>query len=183
MNIINTEISGVFVAETTPFVDHRGAFSRIYCDRDLAKVIGERRIVQINHSRTDTVGAVRGMHCQQGPYAEMKLIRCIKGKVWDVALDLRCGSRTFLKWHAEEISSSNCKIIVIPEGCAHGFQVLEPASELLYMHTAFYEPKAEFGVRYDDPAVDILWPLPPVDLSQRDLSHLFLTDDYQGIVL
>ena len=153
-------IGGVHVVDSRAFFDERGAFGRLYCDHDLAGVIGPRRIVQINHSRTNTIGTVRGLHYQRAPHAEMKLVRCLKGKVWDVAVDLRAGSPTLLQWHAEELSAENCRMLVIPEGCAHGFQVLEEASELLYLHTAFYEPPAEGGIQPTDPALAIPWPLP-----------------------
>jgi len=125
MKIVATPISGVFEVETTPFVDHRGAFARLYCEHELAEVIGGRRIVQINHSRTEMAGVVRGLHYQHPPHAEMKLVRCLKGRVWDVAVDLRQGSQTFLKWHAVELSPARANMLVIPEGLAHGFQVLE----------------------------------------------------------
>jgi dTDP-4-dehydrorhamnose 3,5-epimerase len=111
----------------------------------------------------------------------MKLIRCLKGKIWDVAVDLRCGSPTFLQWHAEELTPHNAKLFVLPEGCAHGFQVLEPDSELLYLHTAPYHPKAEGGVAWNDPRLAISWPLPPVDLSQRDNNHPWLALNFEGI--
>src|SRR5688500_16562334 len=139
MQLTPTAIDGLLVAQTVPFADHRGAFSRLYCMRELEPAIGERQIVQINYSRTSAVGALRGMHLQCPPSAEMKLVRCLRGKVWDVALDLRAGSSTFLKWHAEELTADNARTFIIPEGCAHGFQVLERDSELLYLHTAFYD--------------------------------------------
>jgi dTDP-4-dehydrorhamnose 3,5-epimerase len=113
----------------------------------------------------------------------MKVVTCLKGKVWDVAVDLRRGSKTFLKWHCEELSSTNCKALVVPEGCAHGFQVLEADSELLYLHTAFYNPAAEGGVRPTDPRVAISWPLPIVDLSVRDQNHSLLSEGFSGLVL
>ena len=109
-------------------------------------ILGHRRILQINHSQTVKKGAVRGLHFQQPPYSEMKFVRCIKGKVWDVAIDLRAGSATFLHWHAVELSPSNMSMIVLPEGFAHGFQALESESELLYLHTAFYNSDAEGGM-------------------------------------
>ena len=183
MNIVQTALPGVLVVETAAFVDHRGGFARFYCEQELIEVIGDRRIVQINHSRTSSSGAVRGMHYQKPPYAEMKLIRCIKGRVWDVALDLRVQSPTFLQWHAEELSTDNRRMMVIPEGCAHGFQTLEADSELLYLHTEFYTPTAEGGVLHDDPRLAIHWPLPVVDLSERDLRHTAIPADFSGIVL
>lgn len=181
MKIIPTRISDVMVVETTPHADPRGAFTRFYCERELANVIGTRRIVQINHSRSLAVGAIRGMHFQYPPHGEMKLVRCLKGRVWDVAVDLREGSPTFLAWHAEELSPLNNKMMIIPEGFAHGFQVLEPESELLYLHTALYVPGAEGGVRHDDPRLNIRWPLPPTDLSVRDLGHPLLAAEFVGV--
>lgn len=166
--------------EGASFTDHRGAFSRLYCQRELAAAVGDRNIVQINRSRTTEVGAVRGLHGQRGAHAEMKLVRCLRGAVWDVAVDLRRNSSTFLQWHAEELTGGNGRMMIIPEGCAHGFQVLEPESELLYLHTEFYTPDAEIGVRADDPRLAINWPLVIGDLSERDRNHALLTDDFQG---
>jgi dTDP-4-dehydrorhamnose 3,5-epimerase len=181
MKMLPTAMDGVFVVDTKPFIDQRGAFVRYYCENELSSVIARRRIVQINLSRTHAVGAVRGLHFQRSPHAEMKLIRCLKGKVWDVALDLRAGSPTFLQWHAEELSPENARMFVIPEGCAHGFQVMEEDSELLYLHTAFYAPESEGGALYSDPLLKITWPLPVADLSERDRNHLLMTPDFTGI--
>jgi dTDP-4-dehydrorhamnose 3,5-epimerase len=129
------------------------------------------------------VGAARGLHYQHGPHAEMKLVRCLKGKVWDVAADLRAGSSTFLKWHAEELSAENARMMLIPEGFAHGFQVLEEDSKLLYLHTAYYASSAEGGVRPTDPRLSIRWPLAMQDLSDRDRNHPLLTSDFTGLVV
>ena len=181
MKIDLTPIDGLLVAESTPHTDPRGAFMRCFCHPTLQSTMGQRQIQQINHSRTEAVGAVRGMHFQQPPFAEMKLVRCLRGRVWDVAVDLRQDSSTFLQWHAEELSPTNNRMMLIPEGFAHGFQVLEPASELLYLHTAVYTSTAEGGVRFDDPAIGISWPLPAVDLSPRDQTHPLLNESFQGI--
>ncbi len=181
MKLSPTAIAGVFVAETSSSVDKRGAFSRMFCERELAAAFGTRRIEQINHSRTAAVGAIRGLHFQKAPHAEMKMVRCLKGRVWDVALDLREDSQTFLQWHAQELSAANALMLVIPEGCAHGFQVLEPDSELLYLHTASYMPSAEGGIRFDDPMLNLPWPLPGTDLSDRDRKHPLLNKNFQGI--
>jgi len=181
MKIRDTEIHGAHVVETEPFQDNRGAFARLYCARELAPVVGDRQVVQINHSLTRAAGAVRGLHYQRSPHAEMKIVRCLKGRVFDVAVDLRRGSPTFLRWIACELSPQNRQALVVPEGCAHGFQVLEPDSELLYLHTAYYTREAEGAVRYDDPRVGVAWPLAPTDLSERDRSHPLLTPDFNGI--
>lgn len=183
VKIFPTKIPDLFVVETSPKIDNRGAFTRLYCEQELKPLIGGRHIVQINHSRTAKVGAVRGMHFQHAPHAEMKLVRCIKGLVWDVAVDLRQNSPTFLKWHAEELSSENARMMVIPEGFAHGFQVLEPQSELLYLHTAVYTPKSEGGLRHDDPAIGISWPMTVVDLSERDKNHRLIDSSFNGVTL
>ena len=183
VKITGTSLAGVAVVECTPVEDHRGAIVRLYCERELAPIVGKRRIVQINHSRTTTKGAVRGMHFQRPPHAEMKLVRCVKGRVWDVAVDLRAGSPTFLHWHAVELAPGNALMLVVPEGCAHGFQVLEPESELLYLHTAFYAPAHEEGISCNDPRIGISWPLPVADLSQKDAGHPPITSDFLGITV
>jgi dTDP-4-dehydrorhamnose 3,5-epimerase len=182
MNVSPTAIPGLNVVDTDPRTDARGSFARWYCERELQGLIGARRIVQINCSRTTTVGAVRGLHFQFRPNAEMKLVRCIRGRVWDVAVDLRRSSPTFLQAHGEELSGENGRMMVIPEGFAHGFQVLEADSELLYLHTAFYEPAAEGGVRHDDPALGIHWPLTVTDLSPRDRSHPLIDAHFAGLL-
>lgn len=183
MKIHRTPIAGLVLVEPTFQTDERGSFTRLYCEDELGELVGERQIVQINQSSTRTVGAVRGLHYQHEPHAEMKLVRCIKGKVWDVAVDLRAGSATFLNWHAEELSAENARMMVIPEGFAHGFQVLEEDSELLYLHTDFYTPAVEGGVRPTDPALAIGWPLVLQDLSDRDLNHPLLTAEFTGLLV
>ncbi|WP_455288574.1 dTDP-4-dehydrorhamnose 3,5-epimerase family protein [Cupriavidus necator] len=181
MKLTPLPIPGAALVQSEPFADHRGAFARLFCTEAMAEVIGARRVVQINHSRTSAVGAVRGLHFQHASHAEMKLVRCLRGRVWDVVVDLRAGSPTLLQWHAEELSPGNARMMVIPEGCAHGFQVLEADSELLYLHTAPYTPQAEGGVRHDDPATGVRWPLPVADLSARDRSHPLLSAGFAGL--
>lgn len=183
MKIISTQLDSVVTVESIKYFDQRGEFLRAYCQSELGELIGKRQIMQINVSQTFSVGAVRGMHYQRPPQAEMKLIRCVKGKVWDVAVDLRAGSPTYLQWHAEELSAVNAKMLIIPEGCAHGFQVLEENSELLYLHTAVYSPEAEGGVRHNDPRINIQWPLEITDLSERDLNHPLIDDSFGGVLL
>ena len=131
---------------------------------------GDRGIAQVNVSRTETVGTIRGLHLQAPPHSEAKLVRCLRGRVWDVAVDLRPDSATYCHWHAVELSSERANALLIPEGCAHGFQVLEPGSELLYLHSGAWVPEAETGVRFDDPQLAIPWPLTPRGLSERDLA-------------
>ena len=183
MNVSEIGIAGAFVIEGSTFQDNRGAFSRLFCARELQVILGSRTIAQINQSMTHSVGAVRGLHYQNAPRAEMKIVRCLKGRVFDVAVDLRQGSPTFLKWHAVELTPQSNLAYVIPEGCAHGFQVLEEDSQLLYLHTDFYTPEVEGAMRFDDPMVAVDWPLSPTDLSARDLSHQPLKENFKGIIL
>ncbi|MEE6179611.1 dTDP-4-dehydrorhamnose 3,5-epimerase family protein [Mycobacterium sp. 050134] len=183
MKILDAPVADLKIVQSVPHRDDRGAFVRLFCAHELESLLGHRQIVQINQSRTSSVGAVRGMHFQFPPHAEMKMVRCLRGRVWDVAVDLRPTSPTFLRWHAQELAQDGGQMMVIPEGFAHGFQVLEPESELLYLHTAFYHPPSEGGLRYDDPRLAIDWPLPPRDLSPRDLSHPLLDTDFSGIAL
>ena len=181
MMIIDTPLADLKVVQSSPHRDERGTFTRLFCARELQPLLGERQIAQINYSRTSHVGAVRGMHFQLPPHAEMKMVRCLRGRVWDVAVDLRENSPTFLQWHAQELTPDDSQMLLIPEGFAHGFQALEPESELLYLHTEFYHPPSEGGLRHDDPRLAIAWPLPPQDLSPRDLAHPLLGPDFAGV--
>ena len=171
------------VIETEPHTDQRGSFTRLYCQRELLDILGSRKIMQVNHSCNRDIGTVRGLHYQHAPHSEIKMVRCLKGKVWDVVVDLRSGSPTFLKWHAEELSSTNNRMIVIPEDCAHGFQVLETDSELLYLHTAAYSSSAEGGIRPTDPKLSISWPIAVQNVSDRDLNHPLLRSDFAGLAI
>ena len=166
-----TAIDGVLELLGQPFTDDRGGFLNAYRAQEssFAQAWGSRPIAQVNLSRTEAVGTVRGLHLQGVPYSEAKLVRCLHGRVWDVAVDLRSGSRTYGQWHAVELSPSAANALLIPEGCAHGFQVLEAASELLYLHSRAWVQEADTGVRFDDPQLEVAWPLAPTSLSDRDL--------------
>ena len=167
-----TPINGVFELLAQPFADHRGAFLNAFRAQEPAFMgsWGDRMIAQVNISRTETLGAIRGLHLQAPPHSEAKLVRCLRGHVWDVAVDLRPDSATYCHWHAVELSPERANALLIPEGCAHGFQVLEPGSELLYLHSGAWVAEAETGVRFDDPQLAIPWPLPPQGLSERDVA-------------
>jgi dTDP-4-dehydrorhamnose 3,5-epimerase len=181
VNLLPTDIDGLLIAETNSFKDFRGTFTRLFCNQDLASVIGERSIVQINQSYTESIGMIRGLHFQHPPCAEMKLVRCLKGRVWDVSVDLRAGSPTIFKWYAKELSPQDNFAMVIPEGFAHGFQVLEPNSEMLYLHTAFYSPKYSASVPYDDPLLSISWPIVEANLTHEEKRHPPIDADFSGI--
>ena len=181
MKLVATPIAGVYEAETAAHDDVRGSFARLFCARELAQAQGERPVVQINRSVARRSGTIRGLHFQHPPHAEAKWVRCLRGRVWDVALDLRHGSVSFLEWHAVELSAETMNAIFIPEGFAHGFQTLEADSELLYLHTAFYSERHQGGVRWDDPRIAIPWPLAPADMSERDRALPLLDVAYEGI--
>jgi dTDP-4-dehydrorhamnose 3,5-epimerase len=183
MNILDTPIADVKIVQSVPHHDARGAFARFFCAEELQAVLGHRQIAQINHSRTSHPGTVRGLHFQNPPHAEMKMVRCVRGRIWDVAVDLRSESPTFLQWYAQDLTPDDAQMLVIPEGFAHGFQALEPDSELLYLVSAFYNPLSEGGIRHDDPRLAISWPLPPRDVSPRDLVHPLLPADFAGVAL
>jgi len=167
--------------ELQPFADERGWFARYYCKDEFKQIGHNKEWVQLNHSVTYAKGAIRGMHFQQAPFKEIKLVRCIAGAVFDVIIDLRKSSQTFLKWLGVELSAENKKMLYIPEGFAHGFQCLSDNCELLYHHTEFYTPDAEAGIRHDDPMISIQWPLPVTTVSKRDAVHPYLDGNFKGI--
>ena len=156
---------------------------RLFCRNELQSILQSKNIVQINHSLTRQKGAIRGMHFQYSPKAEAKIVKCLRGSVFDVIIDLRKDAPTFLKWNGEVLSAENMKMIYIPEGFAHGFQTLEENCELLYLHTEFYSPEHEGGVCYDDPKIGIKWPLEPTEISDKDEKYSLLPQDFGGIQL
>lgn len=163
--------------------DQRGFLSRLFCAKELVLAGWVQPIAQINHTLTATRGTVRGMHFQHPPHAEMKLVSCIRGTVWDVAVDIRAESPTFLQWHAEQLSAENGQALLIPEGFAHGFQALTDDAELLYCHSAVYYASAEDGLSPKDPQLAIAWPLPISELSSRDTAHLPINSNFKGVRL
>jgi len=183
MEIRNTDIEGVRILTPDCFQDHRGTFTKLFGTPELHQLLGARTIRQANRSVTRSPGMVRGIHYQLPPYAELKIVTCLRGRVFDVAVDLRKGSNTFLKWTTIELTSENCRMIVIPEGFGHGIQALEPNSEILYLCTADYVPAYETGVRYDDSTLRVKWPLEPQLLSERDLALPTIDAHYEGIPL
>jgi dTDP-4-dehydrorhamnose 3,5-epimerase len=170
-----------YVVEPSLHSDTRGVFYRYYCKREFLEIGHDKEWVQLNHSFTIHPGTIRGMHYQLPPYTETKLVRCVAGKVWDVIVDMREGSGTFLQSFGLELSAENRQMIYIPEGFAHGFQTLSENCELIYHHSEYYTKEAEGGIRYDDALVNIKWPLPAVNVSERDLQHPLLTNHFTGI--
>ena len=155
----------------------------MFCSDELSVTGWQKPISQINHTLTSKLGTVRGLHYQKPPNTEMKLVTCIRGEVWDVAVDLRRNSASFLKWHAEILSAENGCAMLIPEGFAHGFQSLNNDVELLYFHSEVYTPQSEAALRFDDQFLDIKWPLTVTEISDRDQTHSLITDKFKGIQL
>ena len=174
MKLHATDLAGLWEIESSPYRDERGEFRRVFCAQAFESIRPELRFVQVNQSDTRRAGTVRGMHLQRAPAAECKLVRCVRGRVFDVAVDVRPDSPTYLQWHGVELDEHGERELFIPEGFAHGFQALTDDARLVYMVTAPWTPQAECGVRFDDPAVGIDWPLPVIGVSPRDASHPFL---------
>ena len=172
-----------FVIQLEPYADERGVFTRLFCWDEVKQIRHHKQILQINQSLTKEKGAVRGMHFQYPPKAEIKMVKCMRGSVLDVIIDLRNSSATLLNWHGELLSAENQKMMYIPEGFAHGFQTLEENTELLYLHTEFYDPKCEGGIRFNDPVINIAWPLEVAEISEKDKSYAPLPQDFKGILL
>lgn len=178
-----TVLNDLFVVQRKAIEDDRGFLSRFYCSEEFAQAGMNKLIAQINHTLTRKKGAVRGLHFQHAPHAEMKLVSCLKGEVWDVAVDLRSGSSTFLQWHAEVLSAANRKSLLIPEGFAHGFQTLTEDCELIYLHTAAYHPESEGALNATDPQLNIAWPLAMTEISDRDRHHKLIEQSFRGIAV
>lgn len=176
-----TKLKGAYIIDLEPFKDERGLFARTFCRREFEQIGHQKEFVQFNHSHSKFKGTLRGMHYQQPPHAEIKLIRCVRGKVFDVIIDIRKNSPTFLQYIGVELSDQNMRMIYVPEGFAHGFQTLKDDTELIYHHTAYYAPESEAGIHYSDPAIAINWPLSPTVLSMKDQNQSLLDQSFKGI--
>ena len=183
MNFTPLSLSQAYLVEPTIHVDDRGAFYRYFCKEEFREIGHTGEWVQLNHSFTKEPGTIRGMHYQLPPHTEIKLVRCISGKVFDVIIDVREGSPTFLNWFGTELAAANRKMLYIPQGFAHGFQTLTDDCELIYHHSAYYTKGFEGGIRFDDPLINIHWPLPARNVSERDRDHPLLTTGFTGIKL
>ena len=178
-----TSLKGAYIIELKPFTDDRGLFARTFCKKEFQEIDHDQEFVQFNHSMTLKKGSVRGMHYQLPPFTEIKLIRCIRGSVYDVIIDIRKDSPTFLQYYSAELSERNMLSFYIPQGFAHGFQTLEDNTHLIYHHTAYYTPGYEAAIRYSDPAVGINWPMPVSVITEKDLNHDLLKNSFKGIQL
>jgi len=176
MQVNQLEIKDLYELISYEVKDNRGSFLNIFRSQgeDFNEIWGRRNIMQINISDTRLVGSIRGLHMQDSPFCEAKIVRCLKGKVWDIAVDLRSDSDTYTQWCAVELSPDKLNAMFIPEGFAHGFQVLEPDSKLMYIHSGKWIEKAEIGFRWDDPKLNIQWPISLTEISEKDMAFKFL---------
>lgn len=179
--VTDLPLGGLKLVERQSIGDSRGFIARLFCAEELVAAGWLKPIAQINHTRTAKRGTVRGLHFQHVPHAEMKLVSCIRGEVWDVALDVRAGSPTFLRWHAQLLSGDNRRALVIPEGFAHGFQAMTDEVELLYCHSAAHAAEAESGLNPWDPHLAIPWPLPIAEISTKDASRPLTANGFEGV--
>jgi dTDP-4-dehydrorhamnose 3,5-epimerase len=168
MRFLSTTLADARLIELTPNADERGSFARVYCAREFAAAGLPTEFVQHSVSRNARKGTLRGLHFQAAPHAEDKIVRVGRGAIFDVIVDLRPGSPSYRAWEGFELSASNDRQLYVPKGFAHGFQTLEDDSEIHYLISPFYEPGAGSGVRYDDPAFGIAWPLPVSSISEKD---------------
>jgi dTDP-4-dehydrorhamnose 3,5-epimerase len=182
LQVTATPLAGLVLVERRRRDDSRGFFSRLFCAEELGDAGLDTSVAQVNHSFTRRRGSVRGLHFQYPPHGETKFVSCLRGEVFDLAVDLRCGSPTYLQWHAELLSDTNGRSLFIPQGFAHGFQTLSDDCELIYLHSAPHAPGAEGGLNPTDPALSIRWPLPFTDISERDAAHKALGADFTGLV-
>lgn len=180
---IDLGLSGLKRVERQSRGDARGALSRLFCTEEFFYMGWHKPVAQINQTVTLRRGTVRGMHFQWPPCAEMKLVSCLQGAIFDVAVDIRKGSPTFMHWHAEELSANNRRALLIPEGFAHGFQTLSDDCELIYLHSAPYNADAEGGLNPHDPSLAVTWPLVVSELSDRDAEQPFVDPTFEGISL
>ena len=180
-DVTDTPLAGLTFIRREPVRDARGYLERLFCEDELSPWLHGERVAQVNRTLTRRRGTVRGMHFQRPPHAETKIVSCLRGRVFDVAVDLRKGSPTFLEWHAEVLDADEHTMLLIPKGFAHGFQTLTDDCELLYVHTAAYEPSAEGALNARDPRLAIRWPEAIADLSERDAAHPMLGAAFHGI--
>jgi len=176
-------LDGLYRVQRQRLGDARGYLSRLFCHQELARIGWLEPIAQVNHSHTALRGTLRGLHFQYPPHAEAKLVSCLRGAVWDVAVDVRAGSPTFLRWHAQELSADNATALLIPPGFAHGFQSLSDDVDLLYCHSAAYAPDAEGGLNALDKSLAIAWPLDVTERSARDFAMKPLDGEFEGVRL
>ena len=184
LKIRELALKGSYEIISKPFVDERGMFARFFCSNELKDILQGKKIVNVNFSQNINKGAIRGLHFQPQPYAEIKMPRCIKGKILDIIVDVRKDSPTFLKSISVELSAKNMKMLFVPEGFAHGFQSLENDSQIIYFTTQFFSSGTEMALNIKDPRLGIKLPIPITQMSDRDLKTPFINEQkFKGITL
>ena len=168
MKFHETELKGAFIIEPEKRADDRGFFARSWCQKEFEQHGLVPRVVQANISNNKRKGTLRGMHYQASPYEETKLVRCTRGAIYDVIIDVRPDSSTYRRWIGVELTASNYKMLYVPEGFAHGFQTLEADTEVIYQVSQFYTPSAERGIRWNDPVFQVKWLKPVETISEKD---------------
>ncbi len=181
MKFIETSLSGAYIVEPSPIEDDRGSFARLFCSRTFrdAGLVGQ--FLQTNHATTQMAGTIRGLHYQIPPHAEVKLLRCTRGEVFDVIVDVRLGSPTFMHWHGQRLTDRDNKMIYVPHGFAHGYQTLTDGAEVSYQSSSEYSPESERRVRFDDPRVGIEWAHDRCEVSRKDAASEYLSAEFEGI--
>jgi dTDP-4-dehydrorhamnose 3,5-epimerase len=181
MKFHETRVHGCRLVELERRGDDRGFFARMFCENEFGAAGLETRFVQANNSLTGKAGTLRGLHYQLPPAAEVKLVRCVRGALWDVVVDLRPDSPTFGAWYGAELSAENRNMMYVPRGCAHAFVTLTPDAEAIYMVSALYAPAEERGVRWNDPKFGIAWPVQPAELSAKDAAWPDFDPEFHGV--
>ena len=181
MTFTETILKNSYIIDLSIFTDDRGGFARTFCKKEFEQIGHTKEFVQFNHSYNTLKGTIRGMHYQVSPYKEIKLIRCVKGAINDIIIDIRQNSPTFLQHICVELSEQNKKMIYVPEGFAHGFQTLTNNTELIYHHTHYFVPNADAGLNYADETLNIKWNLPVSIISEKDKNYKLINNTFKGI--
>jgi dTDP-4-dehydrorhamnose 3,5-epimerase len=176
-----TSLQGSYLIKLQPILDERGFFVRTFCKKEFEVIGHEKEFVQMNQSYNKLKGTLRGMHYQLPPHQEIKLVRCISGSVYDVIIDMRKDSPTYLQYFGTELSAENFCMMYVPEGFAHGFQTLADHTSLVYHHTAVFAPGSEAGLRFDDQRIGINWPMPVACISEKDQQYPYMAESFNGI--
>lgn len=176
-----TSLHGAYTIDLEKRGDDRGFFARVFCEKEFGDHRLAKHFVQVNNSLSSKKGTLRGMHFQLPPFAEVKVLRCLKGALYDVIVDLRPDSPTFKKWFGAELTAENRRMMYVPQGFAHGLLTLTDETEVLYFVSAFYSPERERGLRYNDPAIGVVWPIEPVEVSQKDRNWPDIDESFHGL--
>tara|TARA_B100000809_G_scaffold96015_1_gene94602 strand:+ start:163 stop:729 length:567 start_codon:yes stop_codon:yes gene_type:complete len=181
VEFIKTPLEGAYLINLEKYEDERGFFARVFCESEFQEMGLSSEFIQVNNSLTGSKGTIRGMHYQLEPSAEVKIVRCIRGSLYDAIIDLRPDSSSFCKWFGSELSAENRQMMYVPKGFAHGFLTLEDNTETFYFASNSYSPDLERGIRFDDPYFGIEWPIPVTESSQKDKSCPDFDPELHGV--